>query len=451
LRKHDQVVRQALITLEILSLQKPADIYFFQDELAELQKSPNMILRMMATKILIHISGKSIYPPTLDLDLPSIYSIHLPEIAIHHTDETLESLAEPVLLRDPALELKPFDIEARAIAERAGVEESNLLYHTIEKLRELETKRTWLLNGAAMKPNELTVFLDKINLQVSHNKPKIYPTKNSLAHIAAELYDANRLSHADLAYLEAIFRDYDPTLFLSETKPRPNFIEGMGGLPVDMSTYVSVPKDWGQTLESSILLLMDRSSDGRIILGEWTHLKRLENEWPTEERILFQRAVPTYRIWDDIDVRQEKLPFASVIDLHTSDYLAIRNFAEKELILAHSGYRYQMEKANWLGLNPRVGFDLGWSPTQGNNFAWKNKNNQVVAESIYWQDGNFDSYNRFDHVETGYGWLVLITEAGYQELRRRYGQISRGGVIKRSLGSIGSKFRTQISSTLNSL
>src|SRR6266545_3556849 len=49
LRKHDQVVRQALITLEILSLQKPADIYFFQDELVELQKSPNMILRMMAT------------------------------------------------------------------------------------------------------------------------------------------------------------------------------------------------------------------------------------------------------------------------------------------------------------------------------------------------------------------------------------------------------------------
>ncbi|HLO17812.1 MAG TPA: hypothetical protein VK206_23480 [Anaerolineales bacterium] len=271
------------------------------------------------------------------------------------------------------------------------------------------------------------------------------------AGLAAELYDAHRLSYADLAYLEAIFRDYDPTLFLFEAKPRPDFMKGIGGLPEDMRTYVSLPKDWNQSLENSIPLITDKLSNGKIILGEWTHLKRLEDEWPTEERILFQRAVPAYKIWNDIDTSQEKLPFPSVIDLHTSDYLAIRNFGEKDLVIAHMGYRYQMEKANWLALNPRVGFDLGWKPIGDNRFFWKDKNNQVVVESIYWQDGNFDSYNRFDQGETGYGWLVLITETGYQELRRKYGPISRGGVIKRSLCPFGSKFRTQISFTLNTL
>ena len=78
-----------------------------------------------------------------------------------------------------------------------------------------------------------------------------------------------------------------------------------------------------------------------------------------------------------------------------------------------------MEEANWLGLNPQVGFDMGWQPIKDDLLSWKNKNNQVVVESILWQDGNFDSYSRYDHVEVGYGWRALITEDAFQELRKR--------------------------------
>lgn len=451
LKKHDQLVRQVLIALEIVSIYKPEKISSFQEELTDLQKSPNIINRMISTKISINTLGKSSYPPMVDRVLPAIYSLHLPDIATHHTEDTLENSTGPVLLSDPALQLQPFDIEAREIAKRANVAESNLLYHTVEKLREIEVQRTWLVNGSALEPNDLTVFLDKINLRVSHNKPKIFPNKNSLAQIAAELYDAHKLSYKDLAYLEVIFRDYDPTLFLFEAESRPDYIGGIGGLPNDMRTYVSIPKDWDKTLETSIPLLMNKAADGRIILGEWTHLKRLESEWPTEERILFQRAMPAYKIWEDIDLGQEKLPFANTIGLHTSDYLRITNHPERDLVIAHQGYRYQMEKANWLGINPQVGFDMGWQPMKENWFSWKDKNNQLVVESIYWQDGNFDSNSWYDHVEVGYGWLVLITETGYQEIKRRYGPVSRGAVIRRSLGQFGSIARNTISLTLNTL
>ena len=87
LGKHDQLVRQGLIVLEIVSLQKPSEISFFQEKIIELQKSPNIDIRMIATKILINVSDKLSFPPIIDRSVPSsIYSLHLPDMAIHHTE-----------------------------------------------------------------------------------------------------------------------------------------------------------------------------------------------------------------------------------------------------------------------------------------------------------------------------------------------------------------------------
>jgi hypothetical protein len=42
------------------------------------------------------------------------------------------------------------------------------------------------------------------------------------------------------------------------------------------------------------------------------------------------------------------------------------------------------------------------------------------------------SFRLYDHVEVGNGWLVLITEEGYQGIRQRFETFARGGVIKRN-------------------
>ena len=212
---------------------------------------------------------------------------------------------------------------------------------------------------------------------------------------------------------------------------------------------MDLPKDWDKTLENSLPLLKSRSSDGWVILAEWTHLKRLQREWPSEERLSLLRATAPYKLWDGTDLSHERLPFANTFRSHASGYLEFLEYPERELVIAHNGYDYQMREANWLGINPRVGFDLAWKPVDGKLFSWKNKNDQLVVKSIYWQDGNFDSYNWYDHSEVGYGWLVLITEDGYKEMRKRYGTISRGGVIRHSFGQFGSKGRKTVSSTLD--
>lgn len=60
-----------------------------------------------------------------------------------------------------------------------------------------------------------------------------------------------------------------------------------------------------------------------------------------------------------------------------------------------------------------------------------------MAESIWWQDGPFELYSHYDHVEVGTGWVVLITEEGYREIQHRYAALARYGAISRSLGQFG--------------
>ena len=445
----DQLVLHGLMVLEAVGLQKPSEITYYKSDVIELQKTSNIFVRIIATRVLSIIEGNLLHLPRLERTLPAIYSIHLPNIAIHHTEDSVIDGEEPILLNDPALILQPLDIEARKIAEIASVADDNLLYRTIEILKELESNRTWLFSGAALKPHNLSVFLEKTNLMYSHNKPHIFPSKNSLARVIAELYDASKLTDSDIELIEFIFRDYDPNLFLLEPHPRPNYINRIGGIDESIDSYLRLPQDWGNTLEYSLPLLQNRSSDGRIILSEWTHLKRLQDEWPSEERMSVSRAVASYAIWNGVNLNQERLPFPSKVRLRISGYLEVEQFPERELVVAHNGIEYQMGSANWIALNPRVGFDLGWQYSNNGLFAWKDKTGQLVAESMFWQDGNPESANRYDRVEVGYGWLVLITEKGYQEIRRRYGVISRGGVIRRSLGWMGSIFREQIASKLD--
>jgi nucleoside phosphorylase len=451
LLSYDQLAKEALTVLEIVSYQKPTELSIFQDQIVKLQKSPNFEIRIIATKIINNILGQASNPPIVSQSIPAIYTIQLPDISIHKTEDLTKGDSEPILLGDPALLLRPFDIEARNIAEIAKLPEANILYHAAEIVKALETQRTWLSNGQALPARSLMNFLEKNNLYLSHNLPKISPAKNAVAHVAAELYDAGQLSVSDLPILEFIFRDYDPNLYLTDSYQRPKFVMPMGGLDSRQSAYGSFPKDWTDTLESSVPLLKERSTDGRIILAEWTHLKQLEDEWPTEERFSLLRAASPQIFWDDIDPYEKELPFAAKIGVSTLDYPKRVKFPEKELVVAHNGYRYRMEEANWIGLNPRVGVYMGWHLSDDGWFRWKNSKDQVVVETIFWQDGNFDSFCRYDHVEVGYGWVVLITEEAYQDLRKGLGAISRGVVIKRDLGWLGSIASKKFVSHLNAV
>jgi hypothetical protein len=449
LHKHDQLAIQALKVLDAVSVTDTSQLFFFEQALEKLQKSPNIYARMIATRIIIAMLGKPIMPPQLNLELPAIYAIQLPDIALHKTDFSDVGEVGPVLLDDPARLLRPLDFDAREISTRADVSEDNFLYRAAEKFRIAETVRTWLFNGAKLEPDQLLTFLEKIGLKISHTKPKIVPATNAVAQTAAELYDAGKLSTSDLSFLEMVFRDHDPCLFGMCPYPRPEYISSVEGLNDDYQSYLTLPDDWEETIENSLQLLEGRTPDGWVILAERTYLRRLQDKWPTEERMSITRAVPAYEVWSSADFTKGGAPFSSAYNLQMPDYLNVEKYSEREIVIAHVGHSYGMDEANWIALNPRVGFDLGWKPNDERVLSWRDKDGKLVAKSVHWRDGNPASGNWHAHEEVGYGWLTLVSESGYRALRRRYGVLSRGGFIRRSLGWYGEELRTSSHSVID--
>jgi hypothetical protein len=353
LSERDQIVKQGLMVLEAVSLQMPQAILSFSEQLQTLQKSPNLIIRTTATTINNNLSGQLLPPPRVEHSNPAIYSIHLPDITLHKTDQAVKKDANPVLLGDPALVIQPLDIDARALARVAGVSDTNVLYRAAQIFHELQPLKTWLSGHSQLEPDELSRFLDKVDLRFSHNKPKISPAKNAIAYVAAELYDAGYVPESDWALLASIFRDYDPHFYLYDGSLRPDYIQKIGGLDYSDERYVKIPKDWLDTSEKSLSLLSKRSSDGRIILGEWTRLKRLEEKWPMEERMSLMRVASPTAFWDEVDPNVEEIPFAWVTGAHITDYWELTDLRATDLAIAHNGYTFQTQGAYWLGFNPR--------------------------------------------------------------------------------------------------
>ena len=148
--------------LEAVSLQMPQAILPFSEQLQTLQESPNFIIRTIAIDINNNLSGELLPPPRVERSNPGIYSIHLPNTALHKTDQAIRQDVNPILLDDPALVIQPLDIQARELANIAGVSDTNVLYRAAQEFHELLSHRTWLFNNSLLTPDELIQFLRKI-------------------------------------------------------------------------------------------------------------------------------------------------------------------------------------------------------------------------------------------------------------------------------------------------
>jgi hypothetical protein len=69
----------------------------------------------------------------------------------------------------------------------------------------------------------------------------------------------------------------------------------------------------------------------------------------------------------------------------------------------------ESECSKWLALNPVVGRALDWYLSNGGMFRWLDRDQQMMAETIWWNDGFLGHQPpKFDD-EVGEGWLVYLT------------------------------------------
>lgn len=440
--RSDEAAERALMVLDAVSMEEPVIVEPFSEMLERFSLSPNFVIRLMASVIRTRIGSESPIPPVVERDLPAIYTLHLPQIALHKTEEAVKGKKAPIIITDPALVLSPLDIEGRAIAEAAELPEDNVLYRAAQYFRTLETRRTWLTENSTLTPKRLSTFLDQVGLRHTHNKPHITPARQALTYVMAELYDGGYFPPESLHWLSKILIHYDPAFILWRPDQRPMCIDHMGGIPVNDRAFISLPSDWTETAEDSFSLLRPRASDNRIILAEWTRLRYLQDEWPEEERMAVVRTVAPVEIWKGINIEDGHPPYIDFRGVQMNNYLYLHASLD-HLVIAHNGYEFETPGARWLAFNPAVGHVLGWQPIPGPWFRWADQHGIPVVESVWWSDGPLHQHAEHLHVEVGGGWLVLITERGFEEIKQWAMQLSRGGVVRRSKGWHGDSGRSQ--------
>ncbi len=427
LERHEKATERGLMVLDAVSLRNPEAIVPFMEVLNQLRYSLNFLIRLIATQVYTRATGEEPRLLRMDRDLPFIYTLELPLISSYQTERLREENIG-ALIGDPAFQIKPLDTEIRNIARLARLSEDNVLYAAVSYFNQFKTNRTWLSRQDELDPDQLTKLLERIGLSLSHYKPHIAPARQALFYVTAELYDNGYLNLRDLSPLPPTFVNYDPLSVLQCPKPRPQFIAPLK----EVSIFDAERQNWLDSVKDSLSLLCASTSDGQIILGEWTRL-RLGGKFPQEERMSLVRAKSPNKFWGEFNPEDGHPPFANSPFLAKSDYLSF-NFPSTDLVIACHGYRYETSGNYWLALNPAIARLVGWHPVNEGLFRWKNQWSQITAESIWWEDGSMERWMRLDHPEIGSGWLVVITQAGFEELTQQFNQLNRGGMIRRSLG-----------------
>jgi hypothetical protein len=213
--------------------------------------------------------------------------------------------------------------------------------------------------------------------------------------------DAGVLDRNALEQLAPWLRCYDPFLLLAEPVARPLYINPMAG----RHDYGGHNAEWLDQVAEALDLFSTNLANGSIILAEETTLKQPEREAPTERR---RGVVRLQTAPQAASGAEHKSFFRGIFGPVVAEYPTLRiDGTPVPLILRSRTDTYDSPDNNWLALNPTVGYELGWAPSQDGFFQWLDTTGQIMVESIWWVDGLLNqSFPHYDN-EVGEGWLVL--------------------------------------------
>lgn len=93
------------------------------------------------------------------------------------------------------------------------------------------------------------------------------------------------------------------------------------------------------------------------------------------------------------------------------------NNPSNEPIIRNNIFKPFGMKSQWLAINPRLAKFLGWQPNKSKYFAWEDKNGNLMAESIYWQNGNTYVQPPTDDCCVGQGWFVIVSPKALMQIK----------------------------------
>ena len=183
---------------------------------------------------------------------------------------------------------------------------------------------------------------------------------------------------------------------------RPVFIPKLQG---ERRIYLS--DDWVKAIVDHKRLdeTINYDADGWCIVGEYSVLKSLDWGKP-EETMLIHLTLD-----GDLTFNDNEIPFAKVYNCPMEDYHSTQGLPQAPyiIIINENNFENSGLTADWISFNPSLAHSLGWKPSAKGSFAWEDRHGNLMAESIYWMDGNQGMAPPHIYSESGEGWYVKIS------------------------------------------
>lgn len=358
--------------------------------------SKDYLLRENARQILSEL-GEDI-PDIKSIELPIVYSLHLPEPQRLETNKEVDRYFPSIDITNPRDLIRPFNSLISILSEESGIDESNLIYRAYSIMKEIGHEEEWTVEFE----KKLRNHLEEISLKYSYTRPRVIVARRAIMHVTNELIDSGTI---DDEKIRRIFISQDYAVSHFNVIERPEFIQ-----IIKERDFGGVGNDWIERIGESKRLnesLLSYNETFKII-AEYNRVKNLDWGSPTEE-YMYQLAVN-----DKLD-KSENYIFGSIFHQLSSNYHNISGGGHFIIIICdHRFDRFDI-KSNWIAINPTLARHLGWLPEPSKLFAWKNSKGELMAESIYWSNGNIQMNPKKD-VEVGEGWLVVVSETAYTQI-----------------------------------
>jgi hypothetical protein len=364
----------------------------------ELSISKDYHLRDNARRIL-YILGKTI-PKPKTIELPAIYSLHLSEPPKPDFNKEIDIYIPDVDVNDSRDLIRPFEFFIDVLSEESGIDKYNLTLRAYSIMKEIGKIEEWTNEYEKGLRNHL----EEINLKYSYPRPRAIAAQKAIMHVVAELIDAE-IIYED-ARINSLFKLYDYAVPFFKEVPKPSFIQ-----TVKEKEYGGVSSNWLDRIDESprlTELLLNYKQDFNII-AEYTKIKNLDWGVPTEE-YMWQIAI------DDEINKQDYYIFGSLFHQLSCNYHYLTGGGHSIIVIREHRYNQFSLKSRWIAINPALARYLGWKPEPSKLFAWKDSNGELMAESIYWVNGNIDMVPR-KNGEVGEGWFVIISKAGLEQIK----------------------------------
>jgi hypothetical protein len=393
----------AITVLEIVRESSPERIAPFRETLEDLRRSPSLDVRLGALRLL-GTDSNGLAPARPATDVPATYRIAVPPSASRRLirPRLLPEDGRPLVATNEAADITGgFEGEVVLLSRLAGLSRATIALRVVELMRAIGFGQT-LDDG---HESALMANLDDIGLRLPYVRPRAYGVRMALGRVAAELLDHGYIAADDATALEERFRWTDPILDTFPLGKRPPWLME----PVrPRDSRVSLD-DWVSDLRIEERPLPTTTQG--VVIAEYSVIRRLEWERPTEER---RRTLVPAASAGAIAAGQENLFTETMISL--SAYPSRGDPDGSLTLLNYGGVRFMTTKERWIAINPAVAASLDWSPDPQRAGGWHGADGERRVSTVIWAEGYVGWPSPDFDEEPGFGSYLVAAPVALEEL-----------------------------------